>query len=156
GRADRGMGDIAVTRDLVGGVDDDHALVHVVGEHARGLAQHGRLAHAGLAQQEDALSALYQVVDDGDGAVHGTADAAGEADDGAATVADAGDAVQRALDAGAIVVAELADVGDDVIEVGLGHFDVAEHHLPAGIARLRKAAQIHDDLEQFAAVRAVQ
>ena len=39
-----------------------------------------------------------------------------------AAVADAGDAVQRALDAGAVVVAELADALDHVLEVVLGHF----------------------------------
>ena len=53
---DSGMGDVAVAGDLVGRVDDDDALVHVVGEHPRDLSQHRRLAHAGSPQQQRALA----------------------------------------------------------------------------------------------------
>ena len=44
--ADRRVGDVAVAGDLVRGVDDDDPLAEVVGEDARGLAQHRRLADA--------------------------------------------------------------------------------------------------------------
>ena len=116
------MGDVAVAADFVRGVDDDDALVRVVGEDAGDFAQHGRLADARAAEEEDALAAEDEVFDDADRAVDGAADAAGEADDLAAAVADAGDAVERALDAGAVVVAELADVVDHELDVVFGDF----------------------------------
>ena len=53
GAADGRVRDVAVAGDLVGGVDDDDALVEVVGQDARGLAQHRRLADAGTAHDED-------------------------------------------------------------------------------------------------------
>ena len=58
-------------------------------------------------------------------------------------VADRRDAVQRALDAGAVVVAELADALDDVVEVVARHFGVAERDLVALVARLREPAEVH-------------
>ena len=76
-----------------------------------------------------ALARLDQVADDLDRAEDGAADAAGQADDLAAAVADGRDAVQRALDAGAVVVAERADVIDDVLDVLLGDLALEQHLL---------------------------
>ena len=101
--ANAGMGDIAVAGDLVRRVDDDDALVHFVREEAGDLAQHRRLADAGPAEEQDALPFAHKVFDDADGAENGAADAAGQADDAPFAVTDARDAVQRALDAGAVV-----------------------------------------------------
>ena len=64
----------------------------------------------GRPHEQDAPARLHEVSDDGDGAVDGAADAAGEAHDVAPAVAYARDAVQRALDARAVIAAELADV----------------------------------------------
>src|SRR5690606_7892514 len=72
-----------------------------------------------------------------------------------APVADAGDAVERALNAGAVVVAEFTDVRDDVLDVALGHLPFAEHDLPAGEPRLRQAPQVHDHFQQLVSVRTV-
>ena len=79
--ADRRVRDVAVAADLVRGVDDDDALAQIVGQHARRLAQHRRLADAGPPQQQDALARLDDVANDVDRAEDGAADAAGEADD---------------------------------------------------------------------------
>ena len=46
GTSDPGMRDVTVARDLVGRVDDDHALTALVAEHARAFAQHRCLADA--------------------------------------------------------------------------------------------------------------
>ena len=115
--ADRGVRDVAVAGDFVGRVDDDDAFAGVIGKDASDFAEHGGLADAGATEEEDALAAGNEVFDDADGAVDGAAHAAGEADDLAAAVADAGDAMERPFDAGAVVVSEGADVGDDVLEV---------------------------------------
>jgi hypothetical protein len=45
--ADRRVRDVAVAGDLVAGVDDHHALAHVVGQDAGGLAEHRGLADPG-------------------------------------------------------------------------------------------------------------
>ena len=116
--ADARVRDVAVAGDLVGGVHDDDPLVEVVRQHARRLAQHRRLADARPAHDEHRLARTRRGRSiDLDGAEDRAPDAAGEADDLAAPVADGRDAVQRALDAGAVVLAERADVVDDVLDV---------------------------------------
>src|SRR5438477_11769570 len=67
--ADPGMRDVTITADLVRGVDDDHPLLHLIGQHAGALAQHRRPADARATQQQDALSADDHVLDDVDRAV---------------------------------------------------------------------------------------
>jgi hypothetical protein len=108
-----GCGDVAVAGDLVRGIDHDDPLAEVVGEHARGLTQHRRLADARSTHDQDRFPGLHEVRDDLDRAVDGPPDAAREPDDLAVAVADRADAVERALDAGPVVVAERADVVDD-------------------------------------------
>ena len=115
--ADRRVRDVAVAADLVRGVDDHHPLAQVVGQHARRLAQQRRLADARAAHHQDAAARLDDVANDRDRAEHGAADAAGDADDAALAIADGRDAVQRALDARAVVVAERADALDDILDV---------------------------------------
>src|SRR5439155_11482207 len=116
GAADGRVRDVAVARDLVGGVDDDDALAELLGEDAGDLAALGRLADAGLAEHQDALAGLDDVAHDVDGAEDRAADATGEADDAPGAVADRRDTVQGAFDAGAVILPELADAGDDVLD----------------------------------------
>src|SRR6185436_18540559 len=118
--ADAGVRHVTVTGDLVGRVDDDDALLEVVGEHARGLAEQRGLADTGTAEEEDRSPAFDDVADDLDGTDHSAADATGEADDVALSVTQRRDAVQRALDAGAVVLAEAADARRDVLQVFVG------------------------------------
>ena len=126
GLADGRVRDVAVAGDLVGRVDDHDPLAEVVGQDTRGLAEHRRLADARPAHDEDRLPGLDEVLDDLDRPEDGLADAAGEADDLAVAVADRRDAVERPLDARPVVVAEAADVVDDVSDVRLGHLPVEE------------------------------
>ena len=69
-------------------------------------------------------------------------------DDLAAPVADGGDAVEGPLDAGAVVLAERADVVDDVLDVRLGDLALEQDLLAAAAeARLRAAPEVHHDLD---------
>src|SRR6185295_5939328 len=113
------VGDVAVARDLVRGVDDDDALAEIVGEDPGGLAEHRRLADAGPAHDQDRLPGLDEVVDDLDRPVDRATDPERQPDDLAAAVPDRADPVECPLDAGPVVVAEAADVLDDVGDVGL-------------------------------------
>ena len=149
GPADGRVRDVAVAGDLVARVHHDDALALVVGQHAGGLAQHRGLADARPAHDQDRLPGLDEVVDDLDRAVDRAADAAGQADDLAGPVADGADAVERPLDAGAVVVAEDADVVDDVLDVRLGDLAVEQRHLAVGEAGLGPAAEVHHDLDQL-------
>ena len=63
--------------------------------------------------------------------------------------------MQRALDAGAVVVAEIADAADDVFEIVLRHLHVAERRLAAGEARLRLPAEVEHDLQQLVLIDAL-
>ena len=150
--ADARVRDVAVAGDLVAGVDHDHALAEVVGQDAGHLAQHRRLADAGAPQQQDALPALDDVADDVDRAEDGAADAAGQPDHLAGPVPDGADAMQGALDAGAVVAAEGADVLDDVVDIGLDDLPVEEHLLAVREARLRTAPKVEHHLQQVRTV----
>src|SRR5207237_9926791 len=108
---------VAVAADLIRGVDDHDPLAQRVGQKARALAEHRGLADARPTQEQDALAADDDVPDYLAGAGNGPADTHRQADDTARAVANSGDPMQRALDAGAIVVAELTDVVGDVVEV---------------------------------------
>ena len=107
----------------------------------------------GPAHDQDRLPGLDEVVDDLDRPVHGPPDAAGQPDDLAVAVADGADAVERPLDAGAVVVAERADVLDDEGDVGLVDLALEERHLRIREARLRPPAEVHDDLDEGGPVR---
>ncbi len=141
------MGNVAVAGDLVGRVDNHHALG--LGQDARRLAQHGRLADARPPEQQHALAAGDDVLDDVDRAVHGPADAAGQSDDARMAVADRRDAVQRAFDAGAVVGVELADARHDKFDILAGDLAFEQHAFAVDVARRRHAPDIEDHLHQL-------
>ena len=146
--ADAGVRDVAVAGDLIRGVHDDHALGEVVGEDTRHLAEERRLPDAGPAEEQDAPPCLDDVADDLHRPVHRAADTDRETDDLPCPVAERADAMERPLDAGAVVAAELADVADDGGDVLGGDLAVAQDLLAAGEPRLGEPAEVHDDLEQ--------
>jgi hypothetical protein len=150
--ADGRVRDVAIPGDLVGRVDDHDPLAEVVGEDPGRLTEHRRLADPGAAHDQDRLPGLHEVRDDLDGAVHGAPDPARQPDDLAAAIADRADAVERPLDAGAVVVAEQADVLHDEGDVGVVDLAIEEHHLRIGEAALRPAPEVHDDLDQRLAI----
>ena len=145
---DGGVRNVAVPRDFVGAVHDDDAAMGVVRQRAGDFAQHGGLAHAGLAEQKDALAGHNQVFDDPYGAVNGAPDAQGEADYLPAAVAYRGYAVERPFDSGAVVLAESADAVYDMADFLRRHFRRIERDAPIAEPRLRLPAEVHDDLQQ--------
>ena len=146
--SDAGVRDVAVARDLVRRIDDHHALREVVREYSRDLAEHRRLAYAGSTEKQDASPRLDDVADDLDGAVDGAADAERQTDDLPRAIPQRADAMQSALDARAVVAAELPDVRDDIREILGGHFALRQHLFTAHEARFRETTEIHHDLEE--------
>lgn len=56
--------------------------------------------------------------------------------------------MEGALDAGAVVAAEVADAVSHELEVVFGDFFAGEDDLAAGVAGFGKAAEVHDDFEE--------
>ncbi len=90
-------------------------------------------------------------LDDGDGAIDGAAHAACQPHDVALAVADGGDAVQGAGDAGAVVGVELADLLDHVLDLACRDLRLAQHHLAVRVAGSGHAPQVEDHLQQVVA-----
>src|SRR5215213_7643238 len=84
--------------------------------------------------------------------MHRAANSAGQADNLAAAAADGRNAVQRARDAGAVVLAEQADPTDHIVEIVLMNLVVAFHKGIALIAELGPLPQVKHDLDQVAAI----
>ena len=63
------------------------------------------------------------------GAEHRTTDAAGEAHDSIRSIANCRDAMQGALNAGAIVATEVADARDYPVQVFVGHLAVEQRYV---------------------------
>ena len=91
------------------------------------------------------LPDLDQVLDDVDRAVHRPPDPAGQADDVPAPVADGRDAVQRALQAGAVVGVKIADPIDHALDVVLVDFQAVEVNFLVDKTGFWDAPQVQDD-----------
>src|SRR5207244_6799359 len=100
-----------------------------------------RLAYARAPKKRDALPADDHVLDDVDRAGDGPADPAGDTHDLAAAIADHRDAMQRALDAGPVVVTERSDPARDELEVFRGGRRLLEDHLVVRKAGLGPSAR---------------
>ena len=145
---DGGVRNVAVPRDFVRGVHDDDAPMGVVRQRAGDFAQHRGLAHAGLAEKKDALARHYQVFDDPYRAVNGASDAQCQAYYLPAAVANCGYAVERPLDSGAVVLAEIAQTVYDVADFLRRDLRRIQNRAAVAEPRLRLSAEVHDDLQQ--------
>jgi hypothetical protein len=61
--------------------------------------------------------------------------------------------VKGPLDPGPVVIAELSDTLHDPLQIGVGHFLVAQPERLSREACFRGAAQVHHDLKQLAGAR---
>ncbi len=145
--ANRRVRDISIATNLIAGVDNNHALG--LGQNAGHLTQHRRLAHPGAAQDQDAVSLSNDILDDVDRSIDGPAHAAGQTNNLMVAVANAGDAMQGACDAGPVVVIKITDTLDNLLDLLVSNLGIAQDALAIDIARSGQAAEIHDDLQQF-------
>src|SRR5690606_22851989 len=148
GTANRWVRDIPVTTDLIARVDDYDALPPVVGQHPRHLAQDRRLADTRTPEQQDALAGLDQVLNDRQRAEDCAPDAAGQADDLPGAIANRRDAMQRALDPGAVVASEAPDALGDVGDILARHLTVGQGDLTLPEAGLWNASQVEHELNE--------
>jgi len=144
--ADGRVRNVPVPADLVRCVHDDNPLL--VREDACHLAQHGGLAHARPAEEQDALAGFDDIPHDVDSAKHRPADATSEADDFPVPVADSRYAVQSALYARAVVVPKGPDALDDVVEILLRHLALGEHVVTVDVTGFAGAPFVQNDLKE--------
>jgi len=147
GAADGRMGNIAVAGDLVRRVDNYDALL--LRQDASSLTQHGGFANGRTSDQQDALAAKDNVLNDVDGAVNGAPHTTSQSYDGFVSIANGGDAMQRSFDSAAIICVETADSRDDVIQRLSLNLPVAQFALPVHVTRGGYATKIQDDFKQF-------
>jgi hypothetical protein len=140
--------DVTIAGDLVRGVDNHDAPTVLIGQEASRLTQQGGLPDSWPTQEQYALPLGHKVTDDIKRSADGAADAAGQADDLAPTVAHSGDAVQRARNTGTIIVAERAKLRCDSSEIRGGDLHYAEVTLLFHEASRREAPEIQHHLNQ--------
>ncbi len=83
------MWNVSVAADLVGCVHDDDSVF--LGQHAGGLTEHRRFAHARTSHKQCALARTDDVPDDVNRAVDGSTDATGQPHDLTTAVAHSRD-----------------------------------------------------------------
>mmetsp|Transcript_8351 Transcript_8351/g.38043 ORF Transcript_8351/g.38043 Transcript_8351/m.38043 type:complete len:446 (-) Transcript_8351:530-1867(-) len=152
--ADGAVGNVSVAADLVAGVDDHDPLTELIGENTRDLADHGGLADARPAEEQDGLVARQHVLNHLHVASHRPADPAGEPHDLSTPVPDGRYAVQGTLDPRPVIPAEITDGRLRRVQVRLRDHLVAEKLVGdvAGEPRLGPAAEVEDDLEELVPV----
>ena len=142
GPADGGVGDVAITGDLVAGVDHHHPPLQLIGQDPGDLAQGRGFAHPRPPHQQQRLARVKQVPHHRHRAVNGPAHPAGEANDLAGAIADGADAMQGALNSGPVVAAEGPQLLNHGPKIAALDHCRAQGQGPAGIAGLRDPAQI--------------
>ena len=83
----------------------------------------------------------------------GTAHATRETHHAIGAIPNCRDAVQRALNTGAIISAKVADARDHPREILFCHFTLQQRHIAGGESRLRAATEIHDDFKESVTTR---
>jgi hypothetical protein len=91
------------------------------------------------------------VAQDLNGAEDGTSNATGESNDTVRTIPNRRDAVQRALNASAIISTEIADARDHPRQILFGDFALKQRHITRGESRLWSSTKVHDDLKESVA-----
>jgi hypothetical protein len=143
------MGDVAVTGDLVAGVNHHDPALQIIRQHARNLTQGGGLSDAWAPHQQQGLTTIQQIPNQGHGAEDRTTDPAGQADHIPPAIADGADPMQGPLDSGAIVCTETTQPGHHGVQVVAGEGNLTKGHRLAGVARLRDTSQIQHHLQQL-------
>src|SRR5216684_27300 len=127
---DTGMGNIPITRDLIGGVDDHHPFIGFVREDASYFTQQGGFSHTWATKNQDGLTLFDNITNQGNTAEYRSTNTAGQADNFPFTVAQCADTVKRPLDTSAVIVAKFTNTLDHVLQVGVGHWLCTQDHLP--------------------------
>ena len=111
------VGNVTVASDLVRGIHDNDAFAHVICQQARRFAQQGGLSDPRAPEEEQGLPLFDNIAQNVHSAKQRPPDTTGETDDHAPAVPDSRNAVQGALDTGAVVLPEHADVRDNVVDI---------------------------------------
>jgi hypothetical protein len=148
GTADRRMRDVAITGNLIAGVDNHDALLKIVRQDASDFSQHRRLSDSRSTKQQDALSGLYEIADDPNCPVDSAPNTAGQSNNVAAPIADSRDAMKRPLNTCTIIISEAANSIGDKREVVASYFTLRQESSGVLETSLGTTPQVEDDLDQ--------
>src|SRR5690242_1422030 len=151
GVADSGMRNIAISGDFVAGINDNNPFVQIVSQYPGGLAQQGGFTNTGFTNQQDTLAAFHQILNYTDSAIDRPADPAGQANRFPGSVTDDRDTVQSAFDPGPVIASKSANILNDMLDVGVRDFALAENDLAVAEAGFRLAAQVHHHFQKLGA-----
>src|SRR2546425_1645257 len=111
---DTRMGNIPITRDFIGGIDDHHPFIGIVREDASYFTQQGGFTHTWATKNQDGLTLFDDIADQCNTAEYRSTNAAGQANYFPFTIAQRADAMERTLDASAVVVTKFTNTLDHV------------------------------------------
>jgi hypothetical protein len=142
------MRHIAIARYLVRRVNDDHALLQIVGEHSRSFAQKRRFSNSGFSHQQQAFTGFDYVADYVHSAVDRATDTASETDDIADAVSYGGYTMKRAFDARAVIACEMSHAAFDVLNVFVRDQRVVQINSLARITSFGLATEVKDYFDE--------
>jgi hypothetical protein len=151
--ADPRVGDISIAPNLVGSIDNDDPLAHIIGEDPGRFAKKSRLSHSGRSKKQQRLAFFNHVPDYIDRSEYGPSNPACQADDVASPVPDSGYAVKSTFDSGTVIFRKSADprcnMGDVVPR------DMLVGQIFKGIlkARLRVSSKVQHYFEKGRTIR---
>jgi hypothetical protein len=115
------MGDIPITRDFIGGIDDHHPFIGFVREDAGYFTQQGGFTHTWATKNQDGLTLFDNITNQANTAEYRSTNTAGQADNLSLAVAYSANTMKRSLNTSAVIVAKFTNALDHVFQVGAGH-----------------------------------
>src|SRR5205807_1016357 len=147
GAADRGVRNLTVAADFVARVGDDHPAMELFGQDCCCAAKEGGLSRPGPADHQEAPACFQEIPEGFGGPGDRSSDPECEPNDLVIPVADAGDAVEGALDPGSIIFSKPGDPAEHILQVLRADLPGQHDRFAAAAAvKPRDAAEIHLDL----------
>src|SRR5947209_14289407 len=119
---DTRMGNISITRDFIGGIDDHDPFIGFVREDASYFTQQGGFAHTWATKNQDGLTLFDNITDQGNTAEYRSTNTAGQADNFSLAIAQGANTMERTLNTSTVIVAKFTDAFDHVFEVPAGNW----------------------------------
>src|ERR1700726_4275747 len=115
------MGDIPITRDFIGGIDDHHPFIGFIREDAGYFTQQGGFTHTWATKNQDGLTLFDNITNQANTAEYRSTDTAGQADNFPLSITQGANTMECTLYTSTVIVAKFTNALDHVFQVGAGH-----------------------------------
>src|SRR6266581_8316424 len=119
--ANTGVRNISISSNFVGGIHNDYTFIGFVRQNTCYFTQQCGFAHTWATKNQDRLTLFDNIADQRNTAEYRSTNAAGQANYFPFAIAQRADAMERTLDASAVVVTKFTNTLDHVFEVGVGN-----------------------------------